>query len=517
MNDCIKVIWISNVVLQHYLYTRISSSFANENVKLMLHYISYDEYLKEITKLVAVDYVVISLNFDVLYPNAFVDILSSKVLTEEIELDLISKCRGLYSDIKKLSCAPIFWFGFEDYCYNRDVVCGTVPLVDDLVDRGNFFLKNILFEDVYIDLKRLIAKLGIGSAYSNKGKNRWNAPYSEKVVSLMADEVYKQYLVHTGQTKKCIVLDCDNVLWGGILSENGIEGIQLGNSGKGKSFIDFQRFLLMLYYQGVILTICSKNDETDVLKVFREHDGMLLKEKHISYFCCNWDNKPSNIRVIADILNIGLNSIVFIDDSEFELNSVNAILPEVETIIYNCDTIYNSLSCFNLKSKVDIENISTRADTYRTNVERIKLKESSNSFEEYLSSLNIKIDIHRTIGVEIVRLSELTQRTNKCTNGIRYTVEQLKEKLQCGEYELYTVSAMDKFSNLGIIGVLGLNGSLLDLFALSCRALGRKIEDSLVEFVLSKGVRRFTYKDTKKNADLLELLKKDGLLEKGEF
>ena len=127
----------------------------------------------------------------------------------------------------------------------------------------------MLADDVYIDLKHLITKIGINSLYSSKGKYRWNAPYSKELMALMADEVNKQYLIHTGRTKKCIVLDCDNVLWRGVFSEDGIEGIHLGNSGLGREYQDFQRFLLSLYYYGVILTVCSKHDEADVLCVFR--------------------------------------------------------------------------------------------------------------------------------------------------------------------------------------------------------------------------------------------------------
>lgn len=228
-------------------------------------------------------------------------------------------------------------------------------------------------EDIFIDFKWLIANVGIDKAYDIKSKYRWNSPYSKELVSVIANEIYKQYLIITGNTKKCLVLDCDNVLWGGVLSEDGIAGIRIRESGLGRTFQDFQRYLLDLYYHGVILAVSSKNDSVDVLCVFREHTGMILKEEHIACFRCNWDNKPDNIRAISEILNIGIDSIVFVDDSTYEIESVKALLPKVTTGLYNRDTIYDELSCFNLKRDVDPQVVRERTNTYKTNTWRSEL------------------------------------------------------------------------------------------------------------------------------------------------
>ena len=144
---------------------------------------------------------------------------------------------------------------------------------------------------------------------------------------------------------------------GGILSEDGIEGIKLGKSGLGRPYYDFQNFVLKLYQHGVILAVCSKNDEEDVLRVFREHSEIPLKEKHISCFMVNWENKPSNIERIAEYLNIGLDSIVFVDDSSIEIESVKSLLPEVTAIQFDKYMDYEPFSCFNLRSDYDIEEV----------------------------------------------------------------------------------------------------------------------------------------------------------------
>lgn len=270
--------------------------------------------------------------------------------------------------------------------------------------------------------------------YSHKNKYRWNYPYSQLLTEKIGLEIYKQYLVTRGITKKCIVLDCDNVLWGGVLSEEGTENIKLASSGFGKQYRDFQRFLLMLHNHGIILTVCSKNDESDVLKVFKKHSGMVLKEENIALFRVNWDAKAENIRDIAATLNIGLDSIVFIDDSDFEIGAIRSVLPEVTTVQYKRDSVYEALSCFNLKRDVDATGVKQRHDAYKTDEYRRKLKKHSQTFDEYLASLDMKIDIHEATPIEYARISELTQRTNRMTNGIRYTVEELKAYVTKTEY-----------------------------------------------------------------------------------
>lgn len=500
MNDKLKIVLISNVVFEPYLYTYIKALFLKCESQIEFVNVSCDE-IDETMEIKNADYVVVCLNFEVLFPDAIVELAGGQKSVKELEDYIVSLYYGMHSLLKQYNNSIIL-FGLEDYCYQGDLVFGTIPRMEGLIDRINGKLIEIFSEDTYIDLKRLIAKVGTKYAYSSKGKYRWNAPYSKELIEQMSNEIYKCHLRNAGRTKKCLVLDCDNVLWGGILLEKGIEGILLDNSGLGRSYQDFQRFLLELYYRGVILTICSKNDEADVLKVFREHSGMILKEEHIALFCANWNNKSDNIKHISNVLNIGLESIVFVDDLPFEVGAVSTIIPEVKSIIYNRDNIYNDLCCFNVKSKVDIVNIKRRNKTYLTNAKRYELQMSSGSFEEYLNKLEINTSIDKASYSEIARISELTQRSNKCTNGIRYTVNELKEKYADPQYRLWSVYVSDKFSNLGLVGAIGVKGEELDLFVLSCRALGRKIEDQMILLLKDQNVRNYSFKTTKKNEEL---------------
>ena len=505
----IRIILVSNIIFEPYLRIYISKAFSTSASGIRLTSVPYEEFVEKQDELQRSEVIIVCLNFDGLYPNALNDVVSKKASSDNILFDSIERCKELYSSIKECSNAKIIWFGLEDYYLNHEIVCGTVPVLNGLVDKINQAMSDVLLiEDVYIDLKRLVAEVGIFESYSIKGKYRWNSPYSKEFMARMADAVYKQYLIHTGKTKKCVVLDCDNVLWGGILSEVGIEKIHIGSSGLGREYQDFQRFLLNLYYHGVILTVCSKNDEDDVLRVFREHSGMLLREEHIACFKVNWNDKPTNIKAIADELNIGTDSMVFVDDSIFEIEAVKSVLSEVTTIRYDRESMYNEFSCFNLKSEVNLLDVEKRNETYRTNHRREKLKKNCSSYEDYIKSLDIKVDIHKILPTEYSRVAELTKRTNKCTNGKRYTVSEIKERMTVPGIHFYSVSLSDRFSDLGIVGAMEVENEELKLFSLSCRALGRNVENEMINYISNRHeFKNIAFKLTEKNESLLELMR----------
>lgn len=496
-----RIVLMSNINLLPYFNPFLSECFSP--AEITIDYVPYAEYSKsEYTdSFNLADYVVVCLNAESFITNS-----------DTLEETLICLCEQIYDYVISWKSKNIIWFLFEDYYMKYHVIRGF--LLDGLIDRVNFKLAEKFYRDPkvkIIDLKFIIAQVGIEHAYNLKNKYRWNAPYSKELVRFMTNEVYKQHLINLGDTKKCLILDCDNVLWGGVLLDDGIEGIQVSITGAGQQYREFQKFILYLYQHGIILAICSKNEESEVIRVFREHTGMLLKEEHIACFRCNWDNKPDNIRDISEILNIGIDSIVFVDDSTFEIESVKALLPEVTAVLYNRDTIYDELSCFNLKRDVDPQVVRERTNTYKTNALRSELHKSSLSFEDYVSSLEMVVDIHESRIHELSRISDLTQRTNKCTNGRRYTLENLKEKFSMCNYKLYTVCLSDKFSDLGIVGVIGIENYSLDLFSLSCRALGRGIEDKMLNLSIEKGINNAFFVETTKNEFLLCRMKALGI------
>ncbi|TAH75126.1 MAG: HAD-IIIC family phosphatase [Anaerolineaceae bacterium] len=496
---------LSNIIFDPHFAQLFKLCFG-ETTKL--HPIPYGEYNEDDYKkhLAESDLIIVWLNFEELNPDIWNFFYSRNITKQKAIADIIDSCEKLYNDLLIYSNARILWFSFEDYFLKFPIVSG--HHYDALVDKINIDLSGTLKDNVsFINLKQLIAQIGIADAYYSKNKYRWNAPYSKALIEVAVKEIHKQYFIEKGITKKCLVLDCDNVLWGGILSEDGVENIKLGGGGFGRAYQDFQRFVLSIYYHGVILAVCSKNDLSDVMMMFQEHSEMVIKEEHIACFQVNWNNKPDNIRQIAETLNIGLDSIVFVDDSPIEIEAVKAILPEVTTILYKRNAINERFSCFNLKSNTNIADVEKRNEAYRTNQSRETLRSQFRNYDEYLKALDIKIDIHRALPIEYNRISELTQRTNKCTNGTRYTVSDIKERTISEDAILYSVSVSDHFSDLGIVGALEVYADSLTLFSLSCRALGREIESKMLAFIANKHtITNVAFKSTGKNEDVKILL-----------
>ena len=486
---------ISNIIFEPYFEPLIKRQFIGCSVTI--YHIPYGEHTtKEYKKQLSdSNMIIIWLNFESMF--------YSKEINDQQQIDRIAVLsKALYTYVSSMSPAQILWISFEDYYCSQFYTTGYTYFSDGLADKINVQIYELLYNKV-------VAEVGIPNAYDMKGRYRWNAPYSKTLVEAAVKEIHKQYLIEKGITKKCLVLDCDNVLWGGILSEDGIENLKLSGSGLGRVYQDFQRFVLSLYYHSVILAICSKNDLSDVLTMFHEHSEMLLKEEHIACFQVNWEDKPSNIKKIAEKLNIGLDSMVFVDDSPIEIEAVKTMLPDVTTILFKRDMEYEQFSCFNLKSNVSIADVDKRNETYRTNGFREELKASYTDYADYIKALEIKMDIHEALPIEFSRISELTQRTNKCTNGKRYTVAEIKKRITSEAVKLYSVSVSDRFSDLGLVGAIEVESDALTLFSLSCRALGREVEEKMIEFISGKyQIQKIKFKSTGKNAALKTLLEK---------
>ena len=498
MKSTLYIAVVSNIIFEPH-FPLLMKSYFSGNVQI--YPIPYgeqneDEYRKQIE---GSDITIVWLNLEALYSNICDDLNLHSTSDQRIIEEIVTPCKKLYAEISAYTNAHILWFSFEDYYMKTSITTGNNYVT--LIDKINLKLVNQLSNRVeFIDLKRLIATVGLINAYDAKGKYRWNAPYSKALIEAATKEIHKQYLIENGVTKKCLVLDCDNALWGGIVSEDGIENLKLGSNGIGRIYKDFQRFVLTLYSHGVILAICSKNDLSDVLTMFREHSEMVLKEEHIACFQVNWEDKPSNIKKIAETLNIGLDSIVLVDDSPIEIEAVKAMLPGVTPILFKRDMEYGQFSCFNLKGNVSIADVDKRNEAYRTNGFREELKAKYTDYVEYITALKVQIDIHEALSIEYSRISELTQRTNKCTNGKRYTVAEIRKHIAYNTIKLYSVYVSDRFSDLGLVGAIEVKDNTLTLFSLSCRALGREVEGRTLSYIGDRHqINSIIYQSTGKN------------------
>lgn len=506
MKKTVEIPVITNLSIEPFLSQELSdlSEGAGFLVKSVpVPYMEYREYGEAYSR---AEMILVWLNLEGMLPNREA---GDGTLPEKYMSDLERLYQEICRYLSGVSQAEIIIILLEDYFSPLPIVTGYDN--DVLADEWNSRIqKGLSGQAVFLDLMHMIASVGIGSAYSAKNRYRWGYPYSQALTKVVAAEIVKQYFIDTGQTKKCVVVDCDNVLWGGILSEDGMENLRLGSSGLGKEYQDFQRFLLALYHRGVILAVCSKNDLYDVLAVFRGHGEMILREEHIACFQVNWDNKPDNIVRIAGTLGIGLDSMVFVDDSPLELAAVRALLPEVTVIPYHRETVYGCFQCFHLRRSYQKADYEKRNETYRTDRQRQLLWEESGSYSDYLASLQMQLEIHEAVPLELARMAELTRRTNRCTNGRRYSVADLRRRMERSDVCLYSVHLKDRYSDLGLIGAMEVEEGRLTLFSLSCRALGREVENRMIEFLKERyEITGIDFIVSDKNGSLKELFNRE--------
>ena len=323
--------------------------------------------------------------------------------------------------------------------------------------------------------------------------------------------------------KKCIVLDLDNTLWGGVLGEDGIDGIKLGGDYPGKAYHLFQEALLELSKSGVILTICSKNNEGDVMEVWDKSPFMVLRKDRFATWRINWTDKATNIREIADELNIGLDSLVFIDDNPTERELIRQALPMVEIPEFPAQPYELPLFFQDLVEKYFRVYSITKEDKekteqYKANAQRAQAQRSFVDFDSFLESLDIHLTIEAANGFNIPRIAQMTQKTNQFNlTTKRYTDSDIISRLQDG-WKIWCLSVSDKFGDSGITGTIIVNGNEIDTLLLSCRILGKGIETAFLRCILgilkNQGMEnvRARYVPTAKNAQVKDFFERLGFL-----
>ena len=298
-----------------------------------------------------------------------------------------------------------------------------------------------------------------------------------------------------GLNKKCIVLDLDNTLWGGIIGEDGFNGIKLShNEPIGKSFIEFQKYLLSLHKRGIILAVNSKNNFDDAMKVIREHPNMLLREENFACLKINWNDKVSNLKEISNEVNIGLDSMVFFDDDKINRDFVRSVLPEVLTVEIPEDPSQYvptllELTDFNVM-KITSED-KQRGKMYLEQRKRSELQKTTTDLQEYLEKLNIKLFLKSADEFSIPRISQLTLKTNQFNlTTKRYQEEDIRNLSKDKNKIVGCARVEDKFGDNGITGVFIVDKENtdewnIDTFLLSCRVIGRGIEEGIMNYILS--------------------------------
>jgi FkbH-like protein len=345
-------------------------------------------------------------------------------------------------------------------------------------------------------------------------------------VPLLSKEYMKYIFAIAYKTKKCIVLDLDNTLWGGVIGESGIEGINLGPTAQGRSFLEFQQCLLSLYNKGIILAVNSKNNPGDALEVIRSHPYMILRENHFAAMRINWNNKVENMKSIADELNIGLESFVFFDDDHMNREMVNEFLPEVTVVDMPKDpSLYiNTLINLNLfdsllLTKEDLK----KGEMYFADKQRRELVKTAINLSDYLTILDITVFLERANKENIPRISQLTQKTNQFnTTTRRYTEEAIMNFAQSNKFLIVAIRVTDKFGDNGLTGlsIVEKNNFIwrIDSFLLSCRILGRRVEEALLAYIIMEAKKEgvnFLHGEfilSKKNEPASQFYKNNGFI-----
>lgn len=322
--------------------------------------------------------------------------------------------------------------------------------------------------------------------------------------------------------KKCLVLDLDNTLWGGIVGEEGLGGIKLGLDSSGRGFVAFQQAILDLYNRGIILALNSRNNYEDALAVLRRHPNMVLKENNFAATRINWDEKPDNMREIAKELNIGLDSMVFLDDDPVNRALMRNALPEVETpdLPSNPEDYAKfllGLSYFQGAAITDEDKM--RGNLYVTERLRKAAENNYGSKEDFLKSLEIEVHCYEDDSSCIPRLAQLTEKTNQFnTNKKPMSESEISRQIEGETHSIFYAAARDKFGDYGVIGFAAVNKSseewLIESMLASCRALGRGVEEAFLHFIAEKAREnnakglRILFKETEKNQPAKEFLEK---------
>jgi FkbH-like protein len=351
-------------------------------------------------------------------------------------------------------------------------------------------------DSVYVyNFDKFVTKFGEKNVFDYKQFFFGDIKISLDHIPHLASELMSYVIGYLGISKKCIVLDLDNTLWGGVVGEDGFNGIKLGPDPPGNAFVEFQKTLLSFHQRGIILAINSKNNYDEAIKVIREHPYMQLKEDNFASLKINWNDKVSNLREIADEINIGLDSVVFFDDDPVNREYVRINLPQVETVELPEDPseFANILKHLNEFSVLKItQEDQQRGKMYAEQRKRIDLEKSSPDLEGFLKQLGLHVSIKTANDFTIPRISQLTLKTNQFNlTTKRYQESDVKKFARDKNYLVGCAQVEDKFGDNGITGVFIVNKKnpkewYLDTFLLSCRVMGREVEKGILSYIISK-------------------------------
>ena len=448
---------------------------------------------------------------------------------------VMTRIQEYWRRIEARTKAPILQFDFVE--------------IDDGVF-GNFGLKtqksflyqirrlNMLFSEAAsrdkqvfpVALNSLSAQIGRDTFFDPQLFYIAKMPIQVDFLPQIAKRVFDTVEALAGHFRKCAVLDLDNTLWGGVVGDDGMEGIRIGELKDGKIYSDLQRYFKALRNRGILLAVCSKNEYDAAIRPFREHPEMVLREDDFVMFVANWEDKASNIRRIRETLNIGMDSIVFIDDNPFERNAVRSQIADlnVPELPAEPEKYLDFLRKSNLFETVSVSGEDAkRTQQYREEARRTESAATFASYDEYLQSLEMVAEAKPFDGFHFARIAQLTQRSNQFNlRTVRYTESDIRRISEDNRFITLYFTLRDKFGDHGLISVVILekrdNGTLfVNEFLMSCRVLKRGMEEFIINKIVGTAKENgFTlvegeYIPTQKNAMVAKLYTQHGFTDCG--
>jgi len=398
--------------------------------------------------------------------------------------------------LENLKKTPIVLFNrFTSLPYDQEVLKNSdFKAVEDQL---NSALTSIVGKNqLIVDIERLIAFSGLEQAVDHRQFQISKSLYTKEFYINYAEQIKPAFLAMSGIIKKVLVLDCDNTLWGGVLGEDGEDGIKMNDlTVQGKLFHEVQSLIKGFERKGILLALCSKNNADDVDMVLKNHPDMVLQDTDFVGKKVNWLDKATNIKNLALELNLGLESFVFVDDSEFEIGLIRQELPQVQAVlvppeisdypavIRNLERLFFNLSVTNEDSN--------KTAMYQEESRRVEASQNFRSIDEYLASLGLTLRVYFDKDVSIARASQMTQKTNQFNlRTMRYSESEISEFVSNKNYLVASFSLEDKFGDYGITGlaVVKIEGNIgfFDTFLMSCRVIGRNVEFVFIKHIVDK-------------------------------
>lgn len=427
---------------------------------------------------------------------------------------------------------------FSNYVEINDSIFGNYSSKTSVSFLSAIRSVNSLLQELSNEYKNLSIN-DLSSIQNQIGRNHFFSPvlfansgmvHSVETIPIVAKNITDIIKSSLGKIKKCVILDLDNTLWGGIIGDDGLSGIQIGNLGIGEVFSRFQQWIKQLKDRGIILAVCSKNEEKNAMLPFQEHPDMVLKLEDIAVFVANWDNKADNIRYIQSILNIGFDSMVFFDDNPVERKIVRDNLPDVFVPELPQDpSLYQEyLQGLNLFEVNSVSNFdASRTKQYQEESKRVRLKQSYVNEVDFLKSLKMEATVSPFLLNDVPRLAQLTQRSNQFNlRTVRYSEDEVLNLMNNTDYITISFKLNDIYGDYGLVSLIILEKKGDDLFIdswlMSCRVLKRGLEsfvlNKIVEIGKEKGVKRIVgeYLKTPKNEIVKDHYKELGFIESSE-